>query len=166
MREAFQSAARPVGAEPSVSDYMYLVLSLSLIYASLSSFCLRPWQIHKSWSIYPPSFPPRRSAHSARPAPRGGTQAGLFSIKIRIAFWYRFLADLGPSWVPLGGSFSASWASKFAQDGLKRRLESLSLSKTPILLPYYVFQYENCFLDPKTAPKTAQDRPKMAPRRS
>ena len=114
----------------------------------------------------PPFFSPQEVCAFRQAGPKRGVPAALFSIKIRIAFWHRFLADLGPSWVPLGGSFSASWASKFAQDGLKRRLESLSLSKTPILLPYYVFQYENCFLDPKTAPKTAQDRPKTAPRRS
>ena len=143
-----------------------LSLSLSLIYASLSSFCLRPWQIHKSWSIYPPSFPPRRSAHSARPAPRGGCQQPFFRSKFASFFGTDFWPIWGRLGSLLGGHFRPSWASKFAQDGLKRRLESLSLSKTPILLPYYVFQYENCFLDPKTAPKTAQDRPKTAPRRS
>ena len=74
-----------------------------------------------------------------------------------IDFWSRFWLVLGASWAPFGGPFGSFWRSSWAKFGLKMPFEGLSSSKTSILLPYYVFQYENCVFDPKTAPKMAQD---------
>ena len=74
-----------------------------------------------------------------------------------IDFWCRFWLVLGASWAPFGGPLGGFWRPSWAKFGLKMPFEGLSSSKTSILLPYYVFQYENCVFDPKTAPKMAQD---------
>ena len=85
-----------------------------------------------------------------------------FSDSIFDRFWF----VSGSSWVPFGGSFWSFWVSKLDQIRPKTPVDSSSSSKTSILLPSYVSQYEICVCAPKTAPQTTQNRPKTAPRRS
>ena len=141
--------------------FMMLSLSLSLIYASLSSFCLRPWQIHKSWSIYPPSFPPRRSAHSARPAPRGGCQQPFFRSK--------FASFFGTDFWPIWGRLGSLLGGHFRPLGPP---SSLKMASRGVLKAYLCQKRRFCshttFSNTKTAfwtPRQRPKQPKIGPRR-
>ena len=123
----------------------------------------RPWQIHKSWSIYPPSFPPRRSAHSARPAPRSARWPPFFRSKFASFFgtdfwpiWGRLGSLLGGHFGPLGPPSSLKKPSRGVLKAyhLQKRRKSrnaVSPRRNPILRPPR---------PPKMGPRSAQDHPK------
>ena len=76
-----------------------------------------------------------------------------------MSFWYRFWCLLGPFWPP----FWSLLAPKSSQVRSKTRLERLSSSKSRFSKKRAPCGPQHDF-DPKTTPKTSQDRSKTAPR--
>ena len=76
-----------------------------------------------------------------------------------------FFSLFAPFWPPLGLHFGSFWAPKSAQVRSKSPLEASFFPKVDFQKNERHPAWEHDF-DPKTTPKTTQDRPKTAPRRS
>ena len=114
---------------------------------------------------YPPSghLGPRMSTVKACHGALGGSFFNLFIASIEFDFGH----TLDPCWARRGSLLAVFWVPKSDQVGTKMCLEVLFVVKCKFSCgPTYVIcsMFLLPFFDPKTGPRSPQDRPKTAPR--